>query len=117
MKHFRKVGKKNTVTKVDVQVLFNEFKAAIQDFAEKVKSGTVPTIPITTALADEPLSFSEYKPMFLAEQSNQITFKQMANEMDKIQFSDEKDDFAVKIKNCTLSESDKTKLLQALWLK
>jgi hypothetical protein len=73
--------------------------------------------PIVFEGKEKANTIHDEKPMFITEQSNQVTFKQMANEMDKIQFSDEKEDFAVKIKNCSLSESDKTKLLQALWLK
>lgn len=42
MKHFRKHGKKDTATKLDVQSMINEFKAMMQGFAENFNQGKLP---------------------------------------------------------------------------
>lgn len=59
MKHFRKVGKKNIVTKADIQILFNEFKAAIQEFSKRANNGTLNNV---AEIKKEIIS--EHKPMF-----------------------------------------------------
>jgi hypothetical protein len=67
MKHFRKHGKKNVATKFDVQVLLNEIKSVVQDFAGKVNYGVVPTIldapRVTDLIRDELPQYSEPTPM------------------------------------------------------
>ena len=110
MKHFRKVGKKNTVTKVDVQILFNEFKAAVQDFADKVKIGAVPTIPITTTSADEPLSFSKMGANLHTEQPL-LSFQDYLNRIAELSFEDEYKQMAKEIEASNLQKKEKDLLL------
>lgn len=67
MKHFRKHGKKGVVTKIDVQMLFNDFKASVQDFTAKINSGVSPVIldsPKNSRIINDELSqWQEPKPV------------------------------------------------------
>lgn len=121
MKHFRKVGKKGVVTKMDVIGVFNEFKAAVQNFAGMVNHGQVPTIldapRITKPIHDEPLSFEKMK-QDLRVHDDLPTFQDFLNGMANLAFADDKEDYGERIKDAThLTEKQRNLLLTNLWAK
>lgn len=107
----RKNGKKSEIKPLQMQVLYNQILDAVNKIGQNnglppaaaYKIETVKTEPIKKSSWDEP-------------QSDLVTFQELLNGMVGIQFSDEKEDYAEKIRKAThLSEKQINLLLTNLW--
>lgn len=109
MKHFRKVGKKNIVTKADIQILFNEFKAAIQEFSQKSNS-----VVLSEKAELKKEAVAEYKPMFQGnvQQSNIKSVEQWIAEKREIELEDDFVVFQKKLDEATYLSDRQKKLIR-----
>jgi len=86
VKHFRKHGKKDEIKPYKVQILLNEFRGAIDEFKDLMKSGSInyaPTPPngfdgakFDKVVHDESLSFDTLKKPFLKPQRSFDSYRQ-----------------------------------------
>jgi len=101
---------------LQAQVLLN----SVVEMVGKVNFGQVPTILDAPRLPhpvkhDEPLSFAKMEQDIVYRQSLP-SFQDLLNGMADVQFADEKEDYAAKIKKAThLSEKQRNLLLTNLW--
>lgn len=107
----KKVGKQSEVKPFQMQVLYNQILAAVDKInnsnglppAAAYEIPTVRTEPIKKSVWDEP-------------ETHLVTFQELLNGMANIQFSDEKEDYAERIRKAThLSEKQQNLLFTNLW--
>jgi len=109
----RKNGKKNEIKPFQMQVLYNQLLEAINNIGQNNGLPPVAAYQFETANT-EPIKKSSWD-----EQPNEglTTFQELLNGMANIQFSDDKEDYADKIRKAThLTEKQRNLLLTNLWV-
>lgn len=112
----RKKEKKDVAKNVQAKVILNQVVEAMDDLRNLIKSANINT-SIST-----PYDAPKYKPIFdeplqyKKSVGHQVTFQELLNGMSGLQFSDDKEDYAEKIRKAThLSEKQIKLLLSNLW--
>lgn len=107
----RKNGKAN-VSKVQMQVLYNQILEVVG------KIGQFNNLPPSSQLIIEQRKTEKKTSWDEMPNNNLPTFQSLLNDMAGLQFADEKEDYAEKIKKATnLSEKQINLLLTSLWAK
>lgn len=108
----KKVGRQNEVKPFQMQVLYNQ----LLEVATKMSTG-IDVHKKDSPVFNKPAEVFKKSSWDETPNSDLVTFQDLLNGMANIQFSDDKEDYAEKIRKANhLSEKQKNLLLTNLWV-